>query len=77
MSSFKPLTPSQMEAREKRFPVGARVELISMDDPYNKTLTEGSKGTITRVDPFGDLEVDWDNGSTLKLIVGEDQFKVI
>ena len=73
MSSFKPLTPSQMEAREKRFPVGARVELISMDDPYNKTL----KGTITRVDPFGDLEVDWDNGSTLKLIVGEDQFKVI
>jgi len=77
MSSFKVLTEAQLKFREKQYPKGTRVELISMDDPYNKILHEGSKGTVTRVDPMGDLEVDWDEGSSLKLIYGVDHFKVL
>lgn len=77
MCNFKLLGREQLMAREKQYPKGTRVELISMDDPYNKSLKAGAKGTITRVDPLGDLEVDWDSGSTLKLICGVDHFRVI
>ena len=76
VNSMKTLSKTQLEAREKQYPVGARVELIYMDDEYNRTLHAGSMGTITRIDPYGDIEVDWDNGSRLKLIYGVDQFLV-
>lgn len=77
MSNFRPLNREQYQARAKQYPIGTRVELIEMDDPFNKSLHEGSLGTITGVDSFGDLEVNWDCGSTLKLIYGVDRFKVI
>ena len=31
------------------YPAGARVELISMDDPYNTQLMPGVKGTVVSV----------------------------
>lgn len=77
MCNFRLLKLDELKKREAMYPVGTRIELISMDDPYNKSLHEGSRGTITRIDPFGDIEVDWDSGSSLKLIYGEDRFKVI
>ncbi len=76
MSSYRFKNIMQIKAREQKYPPGTRVELIYMDDPYSK-LEPGSKGTVTRVDPLGDLEVNWDSGSCLKLIYGVDRFRVI
>ena len=60
-----------------RFPVGTRVELISMDDPYNRKLVPGCKGTVRVVDDAGTIHVDWDCGSRLGLIYGVDSCRVI
>lgn len=54
------------------FPVGTRIILIHMDDV--QAPPRGTKGTVTGVDDLGDLLVDWDNGSGLKAILGEDIF---
>lgn len=57
---------------EELFPVGTRIILIHMDDV--QAPPRGTKGTVTGVDDLGDLLVDWDNGSGLKVILGEDIF---
>ena len=54
------------------YPVGTRVVLIKMNDL--QAPPSGTKGTVTAVDDMGDILVDWDNGSGLKLILGEDVF---
>lgn len=60
---------------KKRYPAGLRVELISMDDP--KAPPAGTRGTVTWVDGIGDIGVKWDSGSSLKLIVGVDEFRAV
>ena len=35
----------------------------------------GTKGTVQYVDDMGQLGVRWDNGSSLSLIPGEDNFR--
>ena len=66
-----------LEQLRRRYPEGTRIELIRMDDPYNKKLGPGSKGTVRFVDAAGTLQMDWDCGSSLGLIPGEDDFRVI
>lgn len=66
----------QLEALRNSYPVGTRIELISMDDPYTK-LTSGSQGTVTMIDSIGTVFVNWDCGSTLGLVYGEDHYKKI
>ena len=58
------------------YPPGTRIELISMDDPYNP-VPNGTKGTVELVDDLGDLHMKWDNGRTLALIPSQDQFRKI
>ena len=55
---------------------GARVELIHMDDPYTK-LTAGDKGTVNHVDDMGTIHINWDCGSSLGAVYGEDIIKII
>lgn len=55
---------------------GNRVELVSCNDPYT-WLRPGERGTVRFVDSMGTVHVDWDSGSTLGLIPGEDEFRVI
>jgi hypothetical protein len=60
---------------------GDRIRLINMpDDP--KPIEPNTTGTVTSIDTinmFGEdhLNVDWDNGRWLNLIVGIDEFEVI
>ena len=58
-----------------RYPIATRVRLIQMDD-YQAPIS-GTLGTINNIDDIGDLMVSWDDGSSLKLIVGIDAFEVI
>ena len=53
-----------------RYPKGARVELIRMDDPQAPPV--GTKGTVLGVDDVGSILVAWDNGSGLNVAFGED-----
>ena len=59
-----------------QYPVGTRVELVSMDDPYTK-LKAGDQGTVRRVDDIGSVFIRWDNGSALAAVYGEDVIKRI
>lgn len=61
----------------EEYPVGTRVELISMDDPYNKKLKPGCRGTVRWVDDIGTIHVSWDCGSSLGVVYGEDSCKKV
>lgn len=66
-----------IEMLRQRYPVGARVELTHMDDPYNTKLVPGCKGTVRYVDDIGTIHVSWDCGSSLGIVYGEDSCRVI
>ncbi|MGL4791260.1 MAG: DUF4314 domain-containing protein [Anaerotignaceae bacterium] len=65
-----------VEQVKKQFPKGTRVELIQMNDPYSRLKT-GDQGTVNKVDSIGTVFVNWDCGSGLGLVYGEDLYKKI
>ena len=73
MNSFP--SKETVERIRKQYPVGTRVELIKMEDCQAPPV--GTKGTITGVDDIGSLLVDWDNGSSLHVIFGDDFCRII
>ena len=60
----------------QQYPKGTRVELISTTDPYTR-LAAGTQGTVSSVDDIGTIHVNWDNGSSLGMIPGEDMIRKI
>ena len=65
-----------VEKLRVQYPVGTRIELISMDDPYSN-LMPGAQGTVSVIDDTGTVFVDWDSGSKLGLVYGEDSYKAV
>lgn len=65
-----------VEAVRTRYPVGTRVELVSMNDPYSK-LKPGDRGTVKSVDDTGTVFVGWDCGSGLGVVYGEDEIRIL
>ena len=59
-----------IERLREEYPVGCRVELIQMDDPFAPPI--GTKGTVQGVNSLGDVEVAWDNKSSLSVIYKVD-----
>ena len=59
---------------KSNYPVGTRIELISMNDPYSP-VEPGTRGTVAYVDDIGSIGMKWDNGRSLSLIPGEDSFR--
>lgn len=53
------------------YPQGCRVELVRMDDMQAPPI--GTKGTVVGVDDIGSILVNWDNGSSLNVVYGEDE----
>ena len=64
-----------VEARKARYAPGTRVELVSMDDPYNTKLKPGDRSTVTFVDDTGTVFVAWDCGSSLGAVYGVDMIR--
>ena len=62
-----------VEQIKKKYPPGTRIELISMKDPYSP-VPPGTRGTVQMVDDAGTIHPKFDNGRTLGIIVGEDEF---
>ena len=60
----------------EQYPVGSRIRLTETTDPYTK-LAPGSEGTLMHIDDIGTFHVNWDCGSTLGLVIGEDRFSIL
>ena len=60
-----------VDSIKKNYPVGCRVQLDHMEDSYTK-IPEGTQGTVRAVDDIGTIHVDWDCGSSLGIVYGED-----
>lgn len=74
---MKMISEWELKQLREEHPVGTRVELIYVDDPYNRKLDPGCQGTVRCVDDMGTIHVSWDCGSGLGLIPGEDVWKKI
>lgn len=69
------MTPEILASLRERFPQGARVELVRMDDLQAPPI--GTLGTVFGVDDSGSIMVRWDNGSGLHVIYGEDECRKV
>ena len=69
------MNTEQVIAMKKIFKPGTRIKLEWMKDPY--ALPDGSLGTVDFVDDAGQIQMKWDNGSSLALIYGVDVFRII
>ena len=71
------ISKATLQALRDRYPKGTRVELVSMNDPYNRKLVPGCQGTVISVDSIGTIHVSWDCGSSLGIVYGEDSCRRI
>lgn len=69
------LSEEKIKLIKEKYKNGMQVELESMSDTY--AIANGTKGVIDHVDSVGTIHVNWENGSNLGLIVGEDKFNII
>lgn len=58
------------------YPAGKRVRLNHTSDPYTR-MCSGEMGTISCVDDIGTIFVNWDCGSRLGMVFGEDSISII
>lgn len=68
--------PEMLKQLKAYYAPGTRVCLVRMDDPYTK-LTPGETGSVSFVDDIGTVHVNWDCGSSLGVVFGEDEIKKI
>ncbi len=61
-----------LEELRRQYPVGCRIVLDEMDDPYTK-IPIGSQGECRGVDDAGNVMVSWDMGSSLSIAYGADR----
>jgi hypothetical protein len=66
----------QLQALRERYPAGTNIRLIHMDDPY-APIQDGTIGEVQYVDDGGNIHMIWQNGRTLSLIEGVDDFTII
>lgn len=64
-----------VDSIKARYPKGTRVELVSLNDPYS-LMGPGERGTVAFVDDLGTVFCDWDCGSNLGVVLGEDIIKI-
>ena len=77
MAGAQPPVPEVTDVRDT-FVRGDRVALERTDDPDTR-LRPGDEGTVTRYDPkLGQLDVRWDSGSTLSMLLNDgDRVRLI
>ena len=69
------ITKEQLEKLRLRYPKGAKVRLVQMDDVQAPPL--GTEGEVIEVDDIGTVHVQWSTGSTLGAVYGEDKIEVL
>ena len=66
------IRPDALKALRDQYPVGTRVRLVRMTDPYTK-LQHGELGTVEFIDDIGTIFCAWESGSRLGVVHGVDQ----
>jgi len=69
------ISSETLERLRKEYPVGAKVELIAMNDPQAPPI--GAVGEVRFVDDMGTIHVKWESGSSLGVAYGEDICRLI
>ena len=64
-----------IEQIKNKYPKGTKIESIKMND--TQAPPTGTVGTVDYVDDIGTIHMIWETGSTLGLVEGEDEFKII
>lgn len=72
---MKVIEKETLSLLKEEYPVGTKIQLIKMDDCQAPPI--GTKGTVIGIDDTGSILVNWDNGSGLNVIYGEDIIKKI
>lgn len=70
----KEFTREEVAELKQKYPKGTVIECIEMNDIH--AIPKGTLGTVKSVDDVGTIHMSWANGSTLGLIVGEDEFEI-
>lgn len=64
----------KLEMIRNTYPAGTKVVLDEMQgEPQMK---QGLKGEVFAVDDYGQIHVNWENGSTLALNIEVDRFRI-
>ena len=72
---MRAMTTEILASLRERFPQGARVELLRMDDPQAPPI--GTGGTVRGVDDSGSIMVAWDGGGSLHVLYGVDECRKV
>lgn len=75
-SKGRKFTQEEIEYIKQKYTIGTKVKLIKMYDLLS-TIPTGTEGKIRSIDDIGTLHISWENGSSLGLIIGTDEFEVI
>ena len=72
---MKLLGEAELASLRRTYPKGTTVRLLAMDDIQAPPV--GAKGEVRGVDDAGSILVRWENGSSLSLIPGADEFEIL
>ena len=67
---------SYLAQLRKQYPVGTKIQLISMRNETYPVLP-GTVGEVTHIDDAGSIHMRWENGSSLALIPEIDSFQTV
>ena len=68
-------TENELKMLRAKYPKGTKIRLIHMNDP--QPVPSGTIGEVVLVDDAGNIHLNWQNGRSLAIIEGVDDFEVI
>ena len=74
-SNKKELTQIEINSLKEKYIKGTKIELIKMYDIQE--IPPKTKGVVDFVDDIGQIHIKWENGMSLPLNIGVDEFKII
>ncbi len=68
-------TEKELEMLREKYPKGTKIRLIHMNDL--QPVSAGTIGEVALIDDCGNIHMIWQNGRSLAIIEGIDDFEII
>lgn len=68
---------NRVDLTRVKYPVGSRIELLSMGNDDPSPIPNGSRGIIKSIDGMATVHVIWDDGRQIGVIPGIDHFRLL